>query len=508
LFLIGGSKMAAHTSCRQVVVIQLALTLLFVGGCQSPRRHLSEPHASVPTKAFNEARVPGQDSFNIQQHTTAKESAEAEIVLASAPIIANAPEAIEVSAAPPELQHLIEQALAANPLVGQLEAEAAAAWARVPQVRALPDPMASGTVFGEPMHMVDGRMRGTLMFNQTIPSLKQLSAQGQEAAFEALMLQQEVEAARLSIAADVAEAWYRLYLLGQLMRINEANRQLISPLVDVATGRVEVGETSPGDVVLGTLELSRTEEERLMLEQQLSSRTAALNRLLDRPADTPVSIPENIDQGPADYTLDELREMAFEQQPEIIGLRLRTQATAWGVRVARLERIPEVDLNYEHMFMTSNPGADANDPWRVGVAINVPLWHSKYRAIEREAQQENLAARRQVDGVMREYDARLLDLLAQARAAARTAKLYRETILPQARQALEVDQRAYGQGTVTFERVVEDARNLLVAEAAYYRAIVEQAIAVARIQEAVGGQLPASTKELRIQDSLPAPPAE
>ncbi len=443
-----------------------------------------------------------QDASDLEQHTADKKSVQAEVVLVSAPIIANAQEAFATRS---ELQDLITQALAANPQIGRLEAEAAAAWTRVPQVRALPDPMVGGTVFGEPMHMAEGRMRGTLMLSQTIPSLKQLNAQGQEAAFEALMLQQQLEAARLSVAADVAETWYRLYLLGQLLRINEANRQLISPLVEVAIGRVEVGETAPGDVVLGTLELSRIEEERLMLQQQLSSRTAVLNQLLNRQSDSPLPLPETIKHRRVEYTLDELRAIAFEEQPDIIAARLQTQATAWGVRVARLERIPEVNLNYEHMFMTSNPGADAEDPWRVGAAINVPLWHSKYRAIEREALQENLAARRGVEAVMREYDSRLLDLLAQAQAAARTAALYRDTVLTQARQALEVDQRAYGQGTVTFERVIQDARNLLVAEAAYIRAIVDQATAAAQIQEAVGRQLPATIEELSDPELLPAP---
>jgi outer membrane protein TolC len=407
-----------------------------------------------------------------------------------------------------QLGEFVSAALAENPRLRRLEAEAAAAWARVPQVRSLPDPMAGGTVFGEPQHMADGQMRGTFMLSQTIPYWRQLDARGQQAALEALMLRQATASARLSVAADVQEAWYRLYLLGRLLKINEANRQLITPLVEVATGRVEVGETSPGDAVLGTLELSRTEEERLMLQQQLASRKAMLNQLLNRPSDVPVPTPATIENIPMVHSLDELRALAFRRQPEIIASRLQTEATAWGVRVARLERIPEVSLSYEHMFMKPNPGVESADPWRVGVEMNVPLWRRKYRAMEREAYQENLAARQSVEEAIRQYDSSVMDLLEQARAAERTAGLYRNTIIPQARQALEVDQRAYGQGTVTFERVIGDARNLLSAEAAYYRSIVDRAIAVARIQQAVGGQLPHSDEESEMPELLPIPIAD
>jgi outer membrane protein TolC len=276
-------------------------------------------------------------------------------------------------------------------------------------------------------------------------------------------------------------------------------------MVAVATGRVEVGETAPGDVVLGNLELSRVEEERLMLAQQLATRKAALNRLLDRPADAEVAVPGSIVEPVAVESLEALREVAFQRQPEVIAARLRTQATAWGVRVARWERVPEVTMLYEHMFMEMNPGEEGSDPWRVGVEMNVPLWRRKYLAMEREARQENFAAHQRVEEAIREYDSMLVDLLAQAQAAEKTAGLYRDTILPQARQALEVDQRAYGQGTVTFERVVGDARNLLTAESAYYRAAAERAIAITRLKQATGGQLPADVRELRVPEPLPAP---
>src|SRR5690606_5600493 len=99
---------------------------------------------------------------------------------------------------------------------------------------------------------------------------------------------------------------------------------------------------------------------------------------------------------------------------------------------------------------------------------------------------------RGIDETVRQYDTVLLDLLEQARAAERTSNLYRETILPQSRQALEADQRAYSQGEVTFERVIADARNILTAESAWHRSLTDEAIAIARLKQVVGGQLPQS----------------
>jgi outer membrane protein TolC len=304
----------------------------------------------------------------------------------------------------------------------------------------------------------------------------------------------------------VHEACYRLYLLDHLIRINQANRQLARSLLDTATSRVRVGDATAGDVVLGTLELSRIEEERLMLQQQLVSRRAVLNQLLNRPSDSALAIPTSLDSTPVEQTLDELRVAANQQQPEIVAARLRSEAAAWGIDVAQWQRVPDLTLSYEQMFMKMNPGESGSDSWQVGAGINVPIWHHKYAAMRREAAENHLAASASLETAVRTVDTMLLDYLEQTRTARRTVALYRNTILPQARQALEADQRAYGLGAVTFERVVNDARNLLTAEATMYRAMADKAIAIARLTQTIGGGRAVSeVRPQRVPEEVPPP---
>ncbi len=478
------------------------------GGCRgdaSPR-DMHASGASAPQPQLRPVRFEDSDASSLQAYRQA-------VMIAAEPITLQAPatelfEPTDATAAPQnslpepqrdaaepqssddELAALIDQAIAIHPEIRRLRATAGESWARVPQVKALPDPMVQGTVYGEPMMMSDGEIVGTFMISQTIPYLKRLGARAQQASFESLMNQQAVRAAEQRIAAEVREAWYRLYLIGQLLRINDANEQLIQSLVTIATAQVEVGRATSGDVVLATIELSRIEEERLQLRQQLASRTAILNRLLSRPADTSIDLPSEIVDRQVDLSLDTLRMIATEQQPEIAMAQLRTQATAWGIRIAKLERIPDLTLSYEQMMMRNNPGMHGSDPWQLGAGINLPLWHQKYAAVEQEAAQRHLAAHAGIEETIRANEAMILDLLEQARAAERTAALYQQTVLPQIRQGLDADQRAYGQGAVQFERVITNARNLLVAESAYYRAVTDKAIALARLEQTVGAPLP------------------
>ena len=70
----------------------------------------------------------------------------------------------------------------------------------------------------------------------------------------------------------------------------------------------------------------------------------------------------------------------------------------------------------------------------------------------------------------------------------------RTSILPQARQTFEADQKSLINNTVTFDRVIRDYRTLLNLELGYHRALGQLATTLARIRQAIGVDLlPART---------------
>jgi outer membrane protein TolC len=408
-----------------------------------------------------------------------------------------------------EIVTLVAGALASNPRLHQMQQEAAAAWERVRYIDELPDPEVGAMAVVPPMHYADGRQVAIVSFRQSIPWLQRLNAREQQAYFQAWALDAAWRAERLRTISDLKVAYYRLYALEQQLRVNRDNRQLIELLTRVATDRVAAQSATEGDVLLGTLELSRLEEQRLGLVERQATLRANINRLLSRSAETPVRVPLELSLTEPAWSLETLRQTAWSQQPDIAAAQLRSQAASWGIRVAELERRPDVTFNLDWMVMRPQqergmPAFGGDDSVQVGAMVNVPLWHEKYNAMRDEAVRESIARRFTLVEVQRQYEAMLAELLEQARAASRTAALYNSTMLPQARQTFEADQRAYvGPGTVEFDRVIEDFRTVLTLEEGYHRAMSEWAIALSRIEQAVAVEI----------HSLPvvpngAPPAE
>jgi outer membrane protein TolC len=187
-----------------------------------------------------------------------------------------------------------------------------------------------------------------------------------------------------------------------------------------------------------------------------------------------------------------LRAIAMTAQPELNAARLRTAATRWGIEVAKLKRRPDVSINGGWMAMDAPgammPGAGA-DSWMLGFSTNLPIYHRKYDAMLSEASRQHFAAHASEDEVALRLDASLRDLWAQAEAAQRTIELYEKTILPQARQTFEADQKSLINNAVTFDRVIRDYRTLLSLELGYHRSLAQLATTLARIRQTVGVDL-------------------
>lgn len=466
------------------------VVLVLAAGCASPQRvaHDSEPPREHPQQSAEngelklvqfEAAAPDQSDATDAQELSASVDGE--------PLNASSP--------PSTLESLEQIALDENPQLAKLYQEYEAAAARASYVDKLPDPRIGANVFVNPLQTMSGSQRANLSFMQMIPWLGKLDAEAQRAHFEALAVRAEYQSARLEVISKIRVGWYRLYVIDKQIATTLANQQLLESLIEIANARIATGGASQGDVLLGTLELSELQERLLALRRQRIAVASAINRLTGRDPETSIAGPKEIVVATPDWTVAELAYLAGESQPEIQASDLRTQATRWGIEVARLTRRPELTLTANYFVTDDNRPASTvvnvgEDPWSLGAQITVPLWRDKYDAMEDEAMWKHYAAHSAEEDLRLRYEALLLDLLAEVRRAAETAELYQSTILPQSRQTLAADQEAYANGTVEFDRVIRDYRSLLTLELGYYQALGDLAIAVAQIRRAVGFDVP------------------
>lgn len=398
------------------------------------------------------------------------------------------------------LAHLEAEATRLNPTLLRIRREYESVRARSKHVGELPDPMIGGNVFIAPIETAAGSQRANLTFSQKLPSLARLDAQAQQACLEAMTVQQVYLAERSKLISEIRVRWFRLYLIARRLESIRANQELLGALITVANSKVSTGKATHGDVLAGTVDLARLQEQVVGLRSERASTVAEINRLVGRDAATPVASPSRVAVEVSEWSHEMLRAIAWEHQPEIVAANIRTQATRWGLKVARLKRRPDLTLSASWFGIEGNRPAPSivdvgRDAWAVGASVVLPINRDKYDAIEREAAWKYRAAHASVDVVKQRYDSLLRDLWSQATAARETVQLYEDSILPQARNTVEADQESYANGEVEFDRLIRNVRNLLTLEVGYHRAVSEAASALARIRHACGSELTEVARE-------------
>ena len=135
------------------------------------------------------------------------------------------------------------------------------------------------------------------------------------------------------------------------------------------------------------------------------------------------------------------------------------------------------------------------------MSMNIPIWRDKYAAGEREARSRHRAARhtrKQRENVLA---AKIQRVLYDYRDAERKIDLYRDTLVPKARQSLRSTEAAFRAGTSSFLDLIDAERTLLDFELSYERASTNRAQRLAELEKLVGRSIPRMGGESSAKES-------
>jgi outer membrane protein, heavy metal efflux system len=358
----------------------------------------------------------------------------------------------------PDVDSLIERALERAPEIPAYEARSRAAREREAPAAALPDP--SIDLIAEGMGLAPPGPSSTLVVevSQELPFPGKRAARRAAAEAETSVRAADVGDAKRRIAAQVRIVYARVYALDREREKLTATRDLLGLLSRTVAARYSTGQADRAALLRVDLEDTRVEERLVEIEGDRKGEVAALNRLLDLPADAPfgrvldlprVTVP---DAGPDG--------IAVEGSPELAVLRAESAAAARRVEKSRVEEKPDFSLGL-------GGGIDGMvEPvvmLRFGVAI--PLWRGDKQAPLTRAASEDFDAA--------EDDVRAKEIELRTRAAALRAALARDealvalyagSIIPQSRGVFEATQSAYLADRGDFPSVIESYEALLEAE--------------------------------------------
>lgn len=417
--------------------------------------------------------------------------AESSLVIKSTTGVSRGREAKGLAPTVISLKSLVAEALEQNPEIIAMRRSFDMMRARIPQAKALPEPMLSYGYAGNapipPFDIQKGDPSSARMlsFTQEVPYPGKLAIKGKMANVAAEAEYWAYEQTRLNVVAEVKDAYFDLYYLHKAIETVTKNKELLEKFAKIAEASFTVGKGIQQDVLKAQVEISKLIDQLTVLEQRKQTAEARINSLLFREPETPAGKPEEIKPREFNYGLAELNELAFGNFPTLKAQRRKIDREQYGVELARKDFYPDFSVGVTYF---NRPGMP--EMYGVNVGMKLPLYFwQKQRPAVAEATASAAAERQRLENTTTLLFYRIKDRYLAATTAQRLVKLYRTTIIPQSSLSLESAIAGYEVGKVDFLTLLDNLVTLLNYELSYYEQLSNEEKAIAALEPFVGVEL-------------------
>ena len=396
------------------------------------------------------------------------------------------------------LDEIVQIALEQNLQIQSAKKEWEAALQKIPQAKALPDPMLSYAHFGQSVETRLGPQRNKISLSQQFPLFGKLGLRGEIALQGAGVFEQQYHTAKADVVLKVKEAYFSLYLIDRYIRISQEEKAVFRRLSEIATKKYETGQVGQQDALKAQLEISKVTEKLLAFRQVRNAIVAQLNFLLNREIDTPFGETEEFFVPERDVDLERLMGWARENRPELRRAQSVIQKNRESLKLAKKDNYPDFRIMLDYIDIgsgTTTQPKDGRNAWMASIGVNIPLWRKKLRAAEAEATIRIKASEDMYENMENETLSRIRALHFEVETAREQIDLYKYSLLPQAEQALKASEVGYLAGKVDFLNLLDSERMILTIRNGYFKIFSEFGKSLARLERLAGKNL------LEINDS-------
>lgn len=414
----------------------------------------------------------------------------------SAPVSDNGAAVLNQKATPEisliSLNEFIEAGLSHNPEIKAMQYSVDMMRARIPQAKALPEPMLSigymGNIVPVPPFDIqknDPSSNRSLSLSQEIPLWGKRSLKGRIAAMDAESEWWNYEQTRLSVIAEIKNAYYELFYLNKALEVIKRNKGLLEKFAKIAEARYAVGKGIQQDVLKAQVEISKLTEQETLLEQRQQTAQGQLNSLIYRDVDLVVGRTEEVKPQAFQFSLGELKELALANYPALKAQKQKLSREQYALELAEKDFYPDVSVSFNYQ---NRPGIP--DMYGLMIGVKLPIFPGqRQRPAVAEAASAKAMETQRLQNIITVLFFKVQEKYLAAKTAERLVSLYGTTVIPQSSLSLESAIAGYEVGSVDFLTLLDNLVTLLNYELNYYEQISNTEKAIAALEPFVGVSL-------------------
>ena len=411
--------------------------------------------------------------------------------------LAASPEAARTQLAQPiVLELLIALGYEWNPGLKAAHEKIRAVLEQYPQAVYLENVLRQYNAFTKQLDTKVGPLTHKEMTAMKFPFPGTLALKGQVITEDVRIAKKEFEIALRDLVTEIKLAYYDYLFLTETTHINEENQELLKQMIAIAQAKFRVGQGKYSNLIMAQVELAKLADAIITLEQQRETVMARINTLLNSSVDLPLGDPMPVEEDRVTPTLTELYALAIKNRQEIQKQKLAISKMALVVEMAKQMTYPDPTLGASYFENRSMPDLKHTQKMpstfmaqRTLNAKNTAGFGHRNSYIH-EMGVKIEAMEHQIEKL--ESDLRFVVKKHHfgMETANRSIRLYRQTLLPQAQQALSAANTAYQAAQIDFLSFLDAQRTLLNLRIEEQRALRDYRQHLAQLEQAVGMILP------------------
>ena len=393
------------------------------------------------------------------------------------------------------LDDYINLALENNPELKSYKFQVDALERRIKQIGTPSDPMLMLGVANLPtnlsfamdmMTMKEIGIKQMLMYPGKYSLMSKMAQKDYEIAREVYELK------RIEMIAEIKMLYFEIYYMTRAIEITKRSIDLLRDFVKITSTRFATGQGIQQDVLKAQVELSKMTDELIRMERKRKDLIARFNALLYRKPMDSVYVPEELKLVEFSLAYNEIERIAFENNPMVIAMRKMVEKDRFMNEFARKELIPdfEIRFSYGQRSAIEPTGVKALDMLSFSIGLNLPVffWRKQNLKVE-ETAIAIMQSEAKLLSVRNEISRMIQEALNEIEEKAKLIDLYKNGLIPQATQNLNIGLVGYQVGKIDFMTLVDNFMSLYKYQIQYEKVFSEYHGKLAEIEKLIGKRI-------------------
>jgi cobalt-zinc-cadmium efflux system outer membrane protein len=283
--------------------------------------------------------------------------------------------------------------------------------------------------------------------------------------------------ARFDVLRDVRQTYYALLVSQRRVEIYQLLFDIAKRSYDIGMALAEAGEGTKADVLFWSIERDRAEVRLINSSVYIETGRRQLAAAIGLPRADVGTIEADLFQKIPWFDLKTLQEEIVRANAKPRAAEAKISQAQWALERAVVQPIPNLNVlgGYQRQV------GPAQEQGLVQVLMQVPLFDRNQGNI-RTARADIASSRADLQTIELTLATQAAQAVATYRVAQRQADWYEQSILPKARETLQLTQQLYARGEVTFLSLLQAQKILTETELAFVEAQADRwtgAVAIA-----------------------------